>query len=82
MDRAAMPPQRGADRRDTRPSRALLLPELLAGAAHQTASLGGVGPRPQTGAVMLYRFPKQVFVDRAENFVGQLQRAHFFAVQI
>src|ERR1019366_6987660 len=82
MDRAAMPPQWGTDRRDTRPARALLLPQLLAGAAHQSAGLGGGGPGPQAGAVMLYRFPKQVFVDRAKYFVGQLQRAYFFAVQI
>ena len=42
VDRAAMPPQRRTDRRDTRPARALLLPQLLARAAHQTSVLGGV----------------------------------------
>jgi hypothetical protein len=31
------------------------------------------------GAVMLYRLPEQIFVDRAKNFVGQLERANFFA---
>ena len=32
---------------------------------------------------MLYRFPQQRFVDLAAiNCVGQLERAHLFAVQI
>ena len=31
---------------------------------------------------MLHRFPQQVFVDCAENLIGQLQRADFFAAQI
>src|SRR5450755_1090051 len=31
---------------------------------------------------MLYRFPKKVFVHRAENFFGQLERAHLLAIQI
>jgi len=31
---------------------------------------------------MLYRLPQQVFVDAAENFFRQLQRANFFAAQV
>ena len=44
--------------------------------------LGGVGPGPLRGAVVLHRFPQQVFVDCAEHLIGQLQRAHFLAAQI
>jgi hypothetical protein len=40
----------------------------------------GSGTLP--GAVMLHRFPEQVFVDRAENFIGQLKRAYLFATEI
>ena len=34
------------------------------------------------GAVMLHRFPEQILVDRAENFVGQVERPNLLAAQI
>src|SRR5208283_5441843 len=77
-----MPPQRRTDGAHTRPSCALLLPQLFARATHQLAILGGVGTGALAGAVMLHRFPKQFLVDRAENFLGQRQGAYFLAAQI
>jgi hypothetical protein len=41
-----------------------------------------MGPSALPGAVMLDRFPEQVFVDRAKNFVSEIERADFFAAQI
>ncbi len=77
-----MPPQRRADGADARASGALLLPQLLARAAHQLAVLGGVRSGALSGAVVLHRFPEQVLVDRAEYFLGQLEGADFLAAQI
>jgi hypothetical protein len=37
---------------------------------------------PLRGAVMLDRFPEQVLVDAAENFVGQLEATYLFPGQI
>ena len=36
-----------------------------------------MGPGASGGAVMFYRLPQQVLVDRAEHFIGQLQGAYF-----
>ena len=41
-----------------------------------------MGPGALPSAVMFYRFPEQVFVDRAENFIGQVEGAYLFATQI
>src|SRR5438270_11220198 len=82
MHRAAMTPQRGADRTRAGASGALVLPQFLASARTQLAVLRGMGAGAQRGAVMFYRLPQQVFVDAAENFFRQLQRANFFAAQV
>ena len=82
MHRAAMPPQRRTDGADAGASRALLLPQLLAGARDQLLVLGGVSAGALRGAVMLHRFPQQVFVDRAENFIGEIKRADLLSAQI
>ncbi len=34
------------------------------------------------GAVMPYRFPQQVFIHRAEYFIGQFEGTYLFAAQI
>jgi hypothetical protein len=39
-------------------------------------------PARSEGAVMFHRFPEQVFVDRAENFVGEIQCPDLLAAQI
>src|SRR5258705_3580590 len=75
MHRAAVTPERRPDRADTRPSCALLFPELLARSGNAPAVLGRMRSRTLGGCVMLDRLPKQVFVDRAENFLGQIHRA-------
>ena len=31
---------------------------------------------------MLHRFPQQIFIDRAENLIGKIQRPNLFAAQI
>src|SRR6202035_3535383 len=78
----AMPPQWRPDRSDTGPARTLLLPKLLAGAGNFPARLGLVRSGALRGAIMLHRFPEQIFVDRAENFVGEIERPNFLAAQI
>jgi hypothetical protein len=34
------------------------------------------------GAVMLDRFPQKVFVDRAKNFIGEIERANLLPAQV
>src|SRR5215469_4397470 len=82
MHGAAVPPQRRTDGADAGASRALLLPELLAGSRNPPAVLGRVGAGALPGAVMLHRLPQQVFMDGAKNLVRQLQRAYRLAAQI
>src|SRR5580700_1758073 len=77
MHGVAMPPQRRADRADAGASRALLFPELFARSGNLPTALGLVRALVLPGAVMLDRFPEQIFVDRAENLVGQIERPHF-----
>src|SRR5205807_8959577 len=48
---------------------------------NQLAVLGRVCAGTLRSPVMLNRFPEQVFVDRAENFIGQIELAHFLAAQ-
>src|SRR5271169_4405365 len=81
MHRAAVPPQRRTDRADTRPPRALLLPQLLARTGNAPAVLGGMRARTRRGAIVRDRFPEQVFVDRAENFIGQFHRPSLSSAQ-
>ena len=69
-----MAPQWRTNGADTGAPRALLLPQLLARAGNQLLVLGGVRARALRGAVVLHRLPQQVFVHRAENFVGQVER--------
>ena len=82
MHRAAVPPQRRANGTHARAPRALLLPELFARAGHQLLVLGGVRAGALCGAVVLHRFPQQVLVDRAEDFVGQFEGANLGPAQI
>src|SRR5258708_3539572 len=82
MHRAAMPPQRRPDGADAGAASSLLLPELFAGTGNLPAGFGGVRTGTLPGAVMLHRFPKQVFVHRAENLVGEIERSNLRAAQI
>src|SRR5579864_3506884 len=82
MNRAAMPPQRRAYRSNASPPSSLLFPQFLARSRNFPARFGRMRSGPLSGSVMLHRFPKQVFVDRAKDFVGQLQRTDLFAAQI
>src|SRR5690348_3698555 len=82
VHRAAVPPQRRTDRAYAGAPRALLLPQFLARTRYQLAVLGGMRTGAQRGTIVLDRFPEQVFVDRAEYFVGQVQRAYLVAAQI
>ena len=79
MYRRAMPPQRRPDRSNARPARALLLPQLLARARHFPPGFRLVRSGALAGAVVLHRLPEQVFVDRAENLVGQVERSDLLA---
>src|SRR6478672_6404077 len=82
MYRAAVPPQWRTNRTHTGASGTLLLPKLLARSRNQLLVLGSVRSRPLPGAIMLYRFPQQILVDRAKDLVGEFQRANFFTAQI
>jgi len=77
-----MPPKRRTNGADARAARALLFPELLAGAAHQLLVLGGMSTGPLPCAVMLHRFPEQVLVHRTEYLIGQFERTYLFAAEI
>src|SRR5262249_44945031 len=79
---AAVTPQRRTDGAYTGASRPLLPPQFLSASCDQFAVLGGMCAGPLRGAVMFHRFPQQVLVDRAEDFVFELQRSDFFALQI
>src|SRR5437660_1022641 len=78
----AVPPQWRTDRANAGAPRALLLPQLLARTGYLPAGLGGVGAAVLSGAVMLYRLPDQIFVDRAEDFVGEVEGSDLLAAQI
>src|ERR1017187_3786259 len=82
VHRAAVPPEWRTDRANTRAPRALLLPQLLARTGNLPAGLGRVRAAVLPGAVMLHRFPEQVFVDRTENFVGEIEGPDLGAAQI
>ena len=82
MHGAAVPPQWRADRADTGASRSFLLPQLPARTGNLPAGLGGVRAAMLPGAVVLHRLPEQIFVDRTENLIGQIERSDLFAAQI
>src|SRR5208283_5290322 len=82
VHRAAMAPKRRANRADAGASGALLLPQFLARAGNLPAGLGGVRAAMLPGAVVLHRLPKQVFVDRAENLIGEIEGSDFLPAQI
>ena len=82
VNRAAVPPQWRPDRAYAGASCAFLFPQFLTRAGDQLFVLGGMRAGALCRPVMLYRFPEQIFVDSAENFVGQLQRADLRAGQI
>ena len=44
--------------------------------------LGLVRSGALPGAVMLHRFPEQIFVDRAEDLIGEIDRPDLLAAQI
>ena len=74
VHRAAVPPQRRPDRTNTRPSRALSA--STASCPNRKPASGllvACVPRVLPGAVMLHRFPEQVFVHRAENLIGEVE---------
>ena len=81
MHGAAMAPQRRADRADTRASRALLLPQLAAGAADFALFLGLVRAAAQPGEVPPGGFVQEVAVDLgAKDRVRQIDLADFLSV--
>src|SRR5579871_5493589 len=82
VHRPAVPPQRRTDRADASAPRAFLLPQLLARSGNLPAGLGRVRAAMLPGAVVLYRFPEQVFVHGAENLVSQVQASDLLATQI
>src|SRR3977135_4547486 len=82
MHRATVAPQRRTNRADTRPSRALLLPQLPARTGNPPAVLGRMRARTRGGAIVRDRLPEQVFVDRAENFLGQFHRPSLGSAQL
>src|SRR5271157_644193 len=82
MHRRAVPPQGRTDRADAGAAGALLLPQLLAGTGNLPARLGGMRPGALPGAVMLHRFPEQVFIDRAKDFVSEIERPDLLTAQI
>src|SRR2546428_8662729 len=83
MDRAAVAPERRADRAHTRAARALLLPELAARAADFALVLGLVGTAAQPAQVPPRSFMQQVLIDlRAKDRVRQLHLTDFLAIQI
>src|SRR5260370_18357393 len=83
MDRAAMAPERRADRAHTRAARALLLPKFAASAAHFALFLDLVRTSAQSAQVPPRSFVQQVLVDLlAKNRVRQLHLPDFLPIQI
>src|SRR6266478_4273700 len=83
VDRAAMTPERRANRAYTRAPRALLLPELAACAAHFALLLDLVRAPAQSAQVPPRSFMQQVLIDlRAKDCVRQLHLTDLLAIQI
>src|SRR5579862_229197 len=75
-------PQRRPDRSNTRTAGTLLLPQFLAGAGNFPARLGLVRSGALPGAVVFHRFPEQIFIDRAEDLIGEIECPDLLAAQI
>src|SRR4051812_6266849 len=82
MHRITMPPQWRTDGSNARPPRPLLLPQLLARPGNFPAALGLVRSSALSGAVVLHRFPEQIFIHRAEDLIGEIECPDFLAAQI
>ena len=83
VDVATAFPERRAQRSDAGAACALLLPELLARAAHVAARLGGAGAGALICHVGFDRFVNQRLVERrAEHVFRQRQLADFFVLEI
>src|SRR5580658_2940505 len=83
MNRSAVPPQRRANRADTRAAGALLPPQLAPRAAYFALVFRLVGARANLALIPARRFVQQVRIHlRAKNRVGELHFAHFLATQI
>src|SRR6267143_3237175 len=83
VDRAAMTPEWRPDRADARASRALLLPELAARAAHFALFLDLVRAPAQSPQIPPRGFVQQVLIHlRAKDRVRQFDLADFLATQI
>src|SRR5919205_3112533 len=83
VDVAAALPERRADRRDARAPRALLLPELLAGAGHVAAGLRPHGALPGAREVGLHgRVDQRLVQLGAEDGVRQFEVADLFVLQV
>ena len=82
LHRSAMTPQWRADRSNAGPAGTLLLPKLFAGTGNAPTVLRRMRASPLPGAVVPHRFPQQVFVHRAENFIGKIHGADLGAAQI
>src|SRR5579859_6854670 len=82
MHRVTMPPQWRPDRSDSRPARTLLLPQLLARTGNFPAALGLVRSSALPGAVVFHRLPEQIFIDRAEDLIGEIECPNLLAAQI
>src|SRR6185369_11121211 len=79
---AAVSPERGTNRTHASPAGSLLLPEFFARTRDQLLVLGRVRSGTIRGAEVFYRLPKQVFVHRAEDFIGEIQGPDLGSAQI
>src|SRR5580698_8871227 len=82
MHRGAVTPKWRTDRADTRPPRALLLPQLLARTGNLPASLSRMRAAVLPGAVVLHRLPDQIFIHRTENLIGKIESSDLLTAQI
>jgi hypothetical protein len=74
---------RSADGAVTSAAGALLLVELLGGTADRGALLGGLGAGAPRGELGLDHFVEELLFDLgAEDLVGELELADFFALQV
>ena len=52
------------------------------GSLHLFQGVDGMRAAVLSGAVMLYRFPDQIFIHRAEDFIGEIEGADLLPCQI
>src|SRR5690606_34159635 len=80
---AAAPPDRVADVAHARAAGALLLPQLLAAAAHHPAALGSLRAATRLGLRLAHGLPDDARPHPpAEHLVAQGDRAHLLALRI